>query len=77
MPLFIGVIYIYDNNMLQYTNDPLQNFLYAFKAPDSKRQYPLRPEYFFNYLGLTGTLKEKYLIFYEQAKKRASVNSTN
>jgi hypothetical protein len=58
---------------LQYTNDPLQNFLYAFKAPDSKRQYPLRPEYFFNYLGLTGTLKEKYLIFYEQAKKRASV----
>jgi hypothetical protein len=80
MPLFIGVIYIYDNNilrmefknskpLLQYANDPLQNFLYALKAPDSKRQYPLRLEYFFDYLGLTGTLKEKCLIFYEQAKK--------
>jgi hypothetical protein len=23
-------------------NDPLQNFLYALKAPDSKRQYPRR-----------------------------------
>jgi hypothetical protein len=30
---------------LQYTNDPLQNFLYALKAPDSKRQYPRRFEY--------------------------------
>ena len=54
---------------LQYTNDPLQNFLYALKAPDSKRQYPRRLEYFFDYLGLTGHLKEKCLIFYEQAKK--------
>ena len=49
-------------------NDPLQNFLYALKAPDSKRQYPRRLEYFFDYLGLDGTLKEKCLIFYNQAK---------
>jgi hypothetical protein len=48
--------------------DPLQNFLYALKAPDSKRQYPRRLEYFFDYLGLKGTLKEKCLIFYKQAK---------
>ncbi|HET9807987.1 MAG TPA: hypothetical protein VFP49_13880, partial [Nitrososphaeraceae archaeon] len=54
---------------LQYTNDPLQNFLYALKAPDSKRQYPRRFEYFLDYLGLKGTLKEKCLIFYEQAKQ--------
>ena len=49
-------------------NDPLQNFLYALKAPDSKRQYPRRLEYFFDYLGLDGTLKEKCIIFYNQAK---------
>jgi hypothetical protein len=41
---------------LQYTNDPLQNFLYALKAPDSKRQCPRRFEYFLDYLGLNGTL---------------------
>lgn len=33
-------------------DDPLQNFLYALKAPDSKRQYPRRLEYFFDYLGI-------------------------
>ena len=49
-------------------NDPLQNFLYALKAPDSKRQYPRRLEYFFDYLGLNGTLKEKCMVFYNQAK---------
>jgi hypothetical protein len=53
---------------LQYTNDPLQNFLYALKAPDSKRQYSRRFEYFLDYLGLAGTLKEKCINFYEQAK---------
>ncbi len=53
---------------LQYTNDPLENFLYALKAPDSKRQYPRRFEYFLDYLGLEGTLKEKCINFYEQAK---------
>ena len=50
-------------------NDPLQNFLYALKAPDSKRQYPRRLEYFFDYLGLNGTLKEKCMVFYNQAKR--------
>ena len=54
--------------MPQFDYDPLQNFLYALKAPDSKRQYPRRLEYFFDYLGLTGTLKEKCIIFYNQAK---------
>ena len=40
-------------------NDPLQNFLYALKAPDSKRQYHRRLEYFFDYIGLDGNLKER------------------
>ena len=54
--------------MHQFDYDPLQNFLYALKAPDSKRQYPRRLEYFFDYLGLQGNLKEKCLAFYSQAK---------
>ena len=54
--------------MPQFDYDPLQNFLYALKAPDSKRQYPRRLEYFFDYLGLDGTLKEKCIVFYNQAK---------
>jgi hypothetical protein len=56
-------------SFLQYTNDPLQNFLYALKAPDSKRQHPRRFEYFLDYLGLKGSLKEKCFNFYEQTKK--------
>ena len=57
--------------LLQYTNVLLQNFLYALKAPDSKRHYPLRLEYFFDYLGSTGTLKEKCLIFLWTSKKKS------
>jgi hypothetical protein len=49
-------------------NDPLQNFLYALKAPDGKRQYPRRLEYFFDYLGLEGS-QEKCIIFHNQTKK--------
>ena len=41
---------ISSKTMLQYNDDPLQNFLYALKAPDSKRQYPRRFEYFLDYL---------------------------
>jgi hypothetical protein len=67
---------------LQYTNDPLQNFLYALKAPDSKRQYPRRLDCFLDYLGLKGTLKEKCLIFHEQSKQEPlwtqhQINSSN
>ena len=54
--------------MLQYNDDPLQNFLYALKAPDSKRQYPRRFEYFLDYLELEGSLKEKCFVFCNQAK---------
>jgi hypothetical protein len=43
---------------LQYTIDPLRHFLYALKAPDSKRQYRKRFEYFLDYLRLDGN---KYL----------------
>ena len=82
MPLFILLIsrYIMIDNTLTtaskiYTipndeyNDPLQNFLYALKAPDSKRQYPRRLEYFFDYLGLMETLKERNVLFFTIKQK--------
>ena len=49
--------------------DPIVNFLFALKAPESKRQYPKRLEIFLNFLKLDGTFEEKAIAFYEKAKK--------
>ncbi len=47
--------------------DPMFNFLYALKAPESKRQYPRRFEMFLNFLKLKGNLNKKALSFYNKA----------
>ena len=39
--------------------DPLSNFLYALRAPETKRQYPRRLKVFLDYLGLDGDLKDQ------------------
>ena len=39
--------------------DPMFNFLYALKAPETKRQYPKRFEMFLNFLKLYGDLNKK------------------
>jgi hypothetical protein len=39
--------------------DPMAIFLYALKAPESKRQYPRRFKMFLNYLNLKGTIQEQ------------------
>ena len=38
-----------------------QNFLYALKAKETKRQYPSRLDKFISFLGIQGTLEEKCL----------------
>jgi integrase len=48
--------------------DPMANFLYALKAPESKRQYPRRLKMFFDYLGLNGTVQEQARQFLMKAK---------
>jgi integrase len=48
--------------------NPMFNFLYALKAPESKRQYPKRFEMFLDFLKLDGTLNEKASYFYNKAK---------
>jgi integrase len=50
--------------------DPVTNFLFALKAPESKRQYPKRLEIFLDFLKIEGTFEEKANLFYVQAKKR-------
>jgi hypothetical protein len=39
--------------------DPMTIFLYALKAPESKRQYPRRFKMFLDYLSLKGTIQEQ------------------
>lgn len=47
--------------------DPITNFLFALKAPETKRQYPKRLEVFFNFLDIHGSLEEKAMSFYQKA----------
>ena len=47
--------------------NPVQNFFFALKAPESKRQYPKRFEKFLDYLKLEGTFEDKALSLYEKS----------
>jgi integrase len=47
--------------------NPVTNFFFALKAPESKRQYPKRFEKFLDYLALEGTFEDKALSFYKKA----------
>jgi hypothetical protein len=47
-------------------NSTYFSFIYALKAPETKRQYPKRLEVFFDYLKLKGsTIEEKANEFYK------------
>jgi hypothetical protein len=47
--------------------NPLTNFLFALKAPETKRQYPKRLEVFLDFLNLTGTFENKVSTFYHKS----------
>ena len=47
--------------------NPLVNFLFALKAPETKRQYPKRLEVFLDSLNLTGTFEYKVFDFYNKS----------
>jgi hypothetical protein len=51
-----------------HTIDPMFNFLYALKAPESKRQYPRRFEMFLDFLKLEGDLNTKARYLYNKAR---------
>lgn len=50
--------------------DPIANFLFALKAPESKRQYPRRLEAFLDFLKLDGSFEEKVNLFYSKARNK-------
>ena len=47
--------------------NPVLNFYFALKAPESKRQYPKRFEKFLDYLKLEGTFEDKALSLYKKS----------
>jgi integrase len=49
--------------------NPVLNFFFALKAPESKRQYPKRFEKFLDYLKLEGMFEDKALSLYKKAIK--------
>jgi hypothetical protein len=54
----------------QYEEEnPLSVFLYALKAPETKRQYPRRLKVFLDFLKLDGTLEQQSKEFLEKAKQ--------
>lgn len=50
--------------------DPLSIFLYALRAPETKRQYPRRLKVFFDFLKLEGPLHKQACDFLTTAKQR-------
>ncbi len=54
----------------QVISTPYNRFIYALKAPESKRQYPRRLEVFLNFIDIEGSnLQEKLYNLYVQAKQ--------
>jgi hypothetical protein len=49
---------------------PYENFLFALKAKESKRQYPHRLDKFLTFIGLQGTIEEKCAKLYELSKNK-------
>jgi hypothetical protein len=55
-------------SVIEEQQEPLSIFLYALKAPESKRQYPRRFKMFLDYLNLKGTIKEQAKQFLAKAR---------
>ncbi|MDF0681668.1 MAG: hypothetical protein P0116_11970 [Candidatus Nitrosocosmicus sp.] len=52
---------------MEYQVNPITNFLFALKAPETRRQYPKRLEVFLDFLGFQGKFEDKAVTFYENA----------
>ena len=49
--------------------DPLATFMYGLRAPDTRRQYPRRFQYFLDFLRIPGTLEEQAKQFVLKARE--------
>ena len=54
--------------VIEEQQDPLAMFLYALKAPETKRQYPRRFKVFLDFLKLEGTFEEQTKQFLMKAR---------
>jgi hypothetical protein len=53
----------------QISNGPYNRFIYALKAPESKKQYPKRLEVFLNFMEIDGlNLEERLYNLYNTSK---------
>jgi hypothetical protein len=52
----------YSSEKFNHQEDPYESFLYALKAPETKRQYPKRLKVVFDYLVSINELKETHCL---------------
>ena len=52
---------------------PYENFLYALKAEEIKRQYPHRLDKFLTFMALEGTIEEKCTKLYEFSRNNFEI----
>jgi hypothetical protein len=53
-------------------SDPYSLFIFAINSPMTKVKYEARLNKFFDFIGLTGTIKEKSIIFTEKSKHESA-----
>ena len=58
-----------DNWIVIQERDPMSTYMYALKAPDTRRQYSRRFQYCLNFLGIQGTLEEQAEQFVSKARQ--------
>jgi integrase len=63
--------------VIEQTANPLSQFLYALKAPETKRQWPNRLKVVFNFLGLHGDLDEQAKQFIVLCKEEGMTTVQN
>jgi hypothetical protein len=56
--------------VIEQAVNPLSQFLYALKAPETKRQWPNKLKVIFDFLGLHGNLDEQARQFLALSKPR-------
>ena len=62
------VLHVHQTKEEDY-DDPLQHFMYALRAPETKRQYPKRLKMFMDYVQIEGDLKQQSKTLKEKIKK--------
>ena len=60
-------------SVIEHATSPLSQFLYALKAPETKRQWPNRLKVVFGFLGLVGNLDEQAKQFMTLSKEGGTV----